>query len=202
MSRRVTILLAALLFALPAVPAAASGECVVLLHGLARVSNSMGELERKLGHSGYSVANISYPSTREPLDVLANDAVGRGLEACRQTGAEVIHFVTHSLGGILLRYYHQSQGIAELGRVVMLGPPNQGSELVDGLDGVPGFGILGPTGRALGTEPEDIPRQLGPVAFELGVIAGDVNLNPLSLFLIDGANDSVVSVESTRVEGM
>lgn len=202
MSRCITTLLLAMLLALPALRAAAANECVVLLHGLARVSNSMSELERKLASSGYGVANISYPSTREPLDVLASDAVGRGLGTCRQSGAEVIHFVTHSLGGILLRYYHQSQGISELGRVVMLGPPNQGSELVDGLDGVPGFGFLGPTGQALGTEPEDVPRQLGPVDFELGVIAGDVNLNPLSLFLIDGANDSIVSVASTRVHGM
>lgn len=194
------VLLVALL--LCSLPARAETECVVLLHGLARVSDAMAELEEKLARSGFAVANIDYPSTRHAPDVLAPDAVGRGLTLCRALQAESIHFVTHSLGGILLRLYLQEQEIPELRRVVMLGPPNQGSQLVDGLRGLPGFGFLGPTGQVLGTGEDDIVADLPPVDFELGVIAGNLNLNPLSLLLIDGPNDSVVSVESTRVEGM
>ncbi|MCI5105540.1 MAG: hypothetical protein MRY76_02380 [Pseudomonadales bacterium] len=196
-------------------PVLAAEECVVLLHGLARVSDSMAELERKLERSGMRSVNISYPSRRHPIAELARDAVGRGLAACRETAevgaiaadgetvaASRIHFVTHSLGGILLRVYLQEQAIPELGRVVMLGPPNQGSSLAQGLKGVPGFGFLGPAGQALGTDDESIINELGPVDFELGVIAGDLALNPLGLLLIDGPNDSVVSVQSTRVAGM
>ncbi len=201
-------------------PVLVAEDCVVLLHGLARVSDSMAELERKLERSGMRSVNISYPSRRHPIAELSRDAVGRGLAACRDTaeggasGAEAainsaetnspsrIHFVTHSLGGILLRVYLQDQAIPELGRVVMLGPPNQGSSLAQGLKGVPGFGFLGPAGQALGTDDESIINELGPVDFELGVIAGDLALNPLGLLLIDGPNDSVVSVESTRVAGM
>lgn len=192
-----------MLLLLSGVPAFASAsECVVVLHGLARISDSMAELAGKLERSGLEAVNINYPSRRDPVRKLAQDAVGRGLTACREKGARTIHFVTHSLGGILLRVYLQEQTIPELGRVVMLGPPNQGSSLADALKHVPGYGLLGPAGQALGTDAESAVRNLGPVDFELGVIAGSLGINPLGLFFIDGPNDSVVSVESTRVEGM
>lgn len=192
-----------LLLLLLSAPLAATAECVVLLHGLGRVSNSMGELETKLGPAGYSVANIRYPSRSHPVDVLAEDAIGRGLSECRAKGAQKIHFITHSLGGILLRYYVGEHKIDELGRVVMLGPPNQGSQIVDGLLPVPGFRFIGgPAGVTLGTGEESIIASLGPVDFDLGVIAGSTNINPLEFLFIDGPSDSIVSVESTRVEGM
>ncbi|HJN96717.1 MAG: alpha/beta hydrolase [Gammaproteobacteria bacterium] len=191
-----------ILFCLPT-SAIGDEECVVLLHGLLRVSNSMSELGSKLDRSGYSVVNINYPSRRYEIDVLAADAVGRGLAGCENQGSGTIHFVTHSLGGILVRYYFQQQSLPMLGRVVMLGPPNQGTEIVDGLSPVPGFGMLwGPTGAVLGTGPGSIFNELGPVSFELGVIAGDTNINPVNWFLMEGPNDSIVSVESTRVAGM
>lgn len=180
----------------------AATECVVLLHGLARVSNSMSELESKLGRAGLDVANINYPSVRYEIDVLVDDAVGRGISECLQRSPTTIHFVTHSLGGILLRYYMEENELSLLGRVVMLGPPNQGSELVDGLGPVPGFGLLGPTSRVLGTEEQSVLRELGPVDFHLGVIAGTTNVNPLGFLFMEGPNDSIVSVESTKVEGM
>ncbi len=193
--------IASLLFFL--LQSAAAEECVVLLHGLNRVSNSMGELERKMARAGYTAVNINYPSRRFEEAQLADDAVGRGVSRCRETGATAIHFVTHSLGGILLRVYLQDHELPELGRVVMLGPPNQGSEVVDNLVAVPGFGfIVGPTGRRLGTDNASLPAQLGPANFELGVIAGDLNLNPLGFLFFSEANDTLVSVSSTRVEGM
>ena len=175
-----------LILLLPA-RAAWAGDCVVLLHGLNRVSNSMAELERKLGRSGFAVANINYPSRRLQEEPLAEEAVGRGIEQCRQSTPGRIHFVTHSLGGILLRVYLQHHQLPELGRVVMLGPPNQGTEIVDNLVAVPGFGfIVGPTGLRLGTAAGDLPAQLGPAQFELGIIAGDLNLNPLGFLFFAG----------------
>jgi hypothetical protein len=195
----------ALFFLLTLMPVSVLAECVVLLHGLGRLSNSMSELETKLIPAGYSVANILYPSRSYPIEVLAVDAVGRGLEECRGSGnsPERIHFVTHSLGGILLRYYLTENSIEDLGRVVMLGPPNQGSQLVDGLRPIPGFGFIGgPAGVALGTGEGSIFERLGPVEFDLGVIAGSTNINPLEFLFIPGPSDSIVSVESTRVEGM
>lgn len=192
------------LFALLTIlPASVAAECVVLLHGLGRLSNSMGELETKLAPAGYAVANIRYPSRSHSIDVLAEDAIGRGLTQCRSEGAGKIHFITHSLGGILLRFYLTDNSIDDLGRVVMLGPPNQGSEIVDGLLPVPGFGFIGgPAGVALGTGEGSIIHSLGPVEFDLGVIAGSTNINPLEFLFISGPSDSIVSIESTKVRGM
>lgn len=192
-----------LLFAVGPNLAAATPDCVILLHGLLRVSNSMGEMEEKLERAGYHAVNINYPSRSLPIEELAVDAVGRGLEQCRALAADKIYFVTHSLGGILLRYYEQHYGIVELARVVMLGPPNHGSELVDGLKAIPGFRFLtGPTGSTLGTTETGLTHTLESVDFDLGVIAGTTNINPLNLLLMSGPNDSIVTVESTRIEGM
>ena len=192
-----------LLGLLVVLPSSLVAECVVLLHGLGRLSNSMSELETKLAPAGYSVSNIKYPSRSYPIDVLAVDAIGRGLAQCRSEGPGEIHFITHSLGGILLRYYLSQNTIPELGRVVMLGPPNQGSEIVDGLLPLPGFGFIGgPAGVALGTGEGSIIDSLGPVEFDLGIIAGSTNINPLEFLFIAGPSDSIVSIESTKVRGM
>ena len=192
-----------LLSLLVVLPPSLVAECVVLLHGLGRLSNSMSELETKLTPAGYSVANIKYPSRSHPIDVLAVDAIGRGLTQCRGERKSEIHFITHSLGGILLRYYLSQNTIPELGRVVMLGPPNQGSEIVDGLLPLPGFGFIGgPAGVALGTGEGSIIDSLGPVDFDLGIIAGSTNINPLEFLFIAGPSDSIVSIESTKVRGM
>lgn len=181
---------------------ASNKECVVLLHGLARVSNSMAELERKLDRSGFLAVNITYPSRRDEIELLAEEAIGRGLSACGEQEVPKVHFVTHSLGGILVRQYLEREPLSQLGRVVMLGPPNQGTALVDRLRQVPGWTLLGPAADVLGTGPDSIISKLGPVQFELGVIAGDVNVNPLAALFLQGENDSVVTVESTRVAGM
>jgi hypothetical protein len=161
----------------------------------------MAELAEKLDRAGYQAVNIDYPSRRYSIDVLAESAVGRGIAGCAE--ASQIHFVTHSLGGLLVRYYLEANAMENLGRVVMMGPPNQGSELVNGMLHMPGFRFFGgPTGIALGTGAGHVPQALGAVDFDLGVIAGNVNVNPLSFLLIKGPNDSIVSVESTKVEGM
>jgi triacylglycerol lipase len=183
--------------------AAAPVECVILLHGLGRTSRSMQTLQRALEQSGYVVANIGYPSRKFPVEQLATGAVERGLAACRKQGASRIHFVTHSLGGILVRYYMRDHDVPELGRVVMLAPPNQGSEVVDAFSRVPGFAaITGPAGLQLGTDPAALPNALGPVTFPVGVIAGTGSINPVFSALHRGENDGTVSVARAGVEGM
>lgn len=182
---------------------AAQEECVILLHGLARTSRAMVKLEEALRESGYAVANIDYPSRKYPVESLAPEAVGRGLEVCRKNSAGKIHFVSHSLGGILVRYYLARNLIPELGRVVMLGPPNQGSEVVDKFSNIPGYATLnGPAGYQLGTSPDSVPNRLGPVSFPVGVIAGTSSVNPILSTAIPGLNDGKVSVQRARVEGM
>ncbi len=164
----------------------------------------MNRMERALTKAGYGTENINYPSRKHTVEELAEIAVTEGLDACRaRDGVETVHFVTHSLGGILLRQYLSDNEIPELGRVVMLGPPNQGSAAVDELGGMPGFDwVHGPAGRQLGKGEESVPLRLGPVDFELGVIAGNRTIDPITSAVLDDPNDGRVSVEDTRVEGM
>lgn len=182
----------------------ASGkEAVVLLHGLVRSDRSMTKMASALAAEGYDVINVDYPSTKASIETLAEETIATALSGPKAKQATRIHFVTHSLGGILVRRYLGQHSLAPLGRVVMLGPPNQGSEVVDQLGESWIFSAInGPAGRQLGTKPDSVPNQLGPVGFDLGVIAGDRSINWINSLLIPGADDGKVSVERTKVAGM
>ncbi|GAB5521946.1 MAG: alpha/beta fold hydrolase [Rhodothermales bacterium] len=181
----------------------ATEECVVLLHGLARSSSSMAPVERRLEAEGYHVVNVDYPSRESTIQDLAAEYVAEGIDACRTLDASRIHFVTHSLGGILVRQYLEGQALAELGRVVMLAPPNQGSEVVDDWKDAPGYAWLnGPAGRQLGTDEHSVPLCLGPVTYPVGVIAGTRTVNPILSRSLPNPDDGKVSVASTKVDGM
>ncbi len=178
-------------------------ECVVLLHGLNRSWRAMRTMAKALQEAGFSTANVDYPSQFGSIEVIAPLAVDTGLSECRATGASRIHFVTHSIGGILIRYQDEHAPIPDLGRVVMLAPPNQGSEIVDKARDWPGFEIFsGPAGAQLGTDDNSVPKQLGPVDFDLGVIAGTGTINIFTSALLPDPDDGKVSVASTRVDGM
>ena len=178
-------------------------ECVILLHGLARTRHSMADVGEALAREGYKIANIGYASRKEPIEVLAADAITRGMDACRQMSTKRIHVVTHSMGGILLRYYLSQHEIVGLKHVVMMAPPNQGSEVVDAWKDRPGFKSLnGPAGMQLGTDEDSIPSRLGPVNFSLGVIAGTATVNPILSRSLPDPDDGKVSVAATKVEGM
>lgn len=163
----------------------------------------MSTLESELTARGLTVANVDYPSRELPIESLAPMAVDDGLAECRKHQPQRIHFVTHSLGGILVRYYLSKSEIPELGRVVMLGPPNQGSEVVDTFSDLPGYGrINGPSGFQLGTGADSVPIAIGPVTYPVGIIAGTESVNPILSTTFDETNDGKVSVSRTKVEGM
>ena len=177
-------------------------DCVVLLHGLARTANSMNKLVAPFTDEGHQVVNVNYPSRKKTIEELAPLAVEQlGINQCAEN--TTVHFITHSMGGILVRQFFESQSTERLGRVVMMAPPNQGSQVVDKLKNTPGYKVMnGPAGMQLGTDLQSVPSQLGPVRFELGVIAGSRTFNPiLSQFLPD-PDDGKVSVANTQVEGM
>ena len=163
----------------------------------------MSKMAKELQAAGYTTVNVDYPSQTARIEELAPMAVNEGLEKCREAKAQQIHFVTHSIGGILLRYAHNEAPIPELGRVVMLAPPNQGSEIVDVTKDWPGAELLsGEAGLQIGTDENSIPAQLGPVDFELGIIAGTGTISPFLSMMLPNPDDGKVSVASTRVEGM
>lgn len=183
---------------------AQADDCVVLLHGLMRSSISMNTMQRELEAEGFLTANIDYPSRDHTVEELAGPTIEEGLAACRAyESTERIHFVGHSLGGILVRQYLSENDIPELGRVVMLGPPNQGSAAVDEMEDVPGFDWLnGPAGRQLGKGEDSVPLALGPADFELGVIAGNRTIDPITSQVLENPDDGRVSVEDTKLDGM
>jgi triacylglycerol lipase len=177
-------------------------ETVVLLHGLARSSYSMILLEHRLKQAGFRVQSKSYNSTRANIsqhvawleEVLMQEDLSK---------PKPLHFVTHSLGGIVLRKYLQDRTLANLGRVVMLAPPNQGSEIVDHLREWSLFRfVMGPSGQELGTDPQSVPNRLGKVDFELGVITGEVRNAIFGGMFLPSPHDGTVTVEAAKVDGM
>jgi len=179
-------------------------ECVVLLHGLARTKKSMRSIEKHLKGCGYHVEKIGDPSRKKRVTTLAKEAVNLGVERCQAYDFEKIHFIGHSLGSILVRYYLEENQIDRLGRVVMLAPPNQGSEVVDRLRKVPGFKLInGLAGYQLGTKQDkSIPKQLGAAKFDVGVIAGNRTINLILSQFLPNPDDGKVSVSSTCLKGM
>jgi pimeloyl-ACP methyl ester carboxylesterase len=182
---------------------AAHGEAAVLLHGLGRSHRSMGRLAHALRAAGYAVENVGYPSTQQPLEKLVHGWVRPAVDRLSAHGATRIHFVTHSMGGILVREYLRKARPPNLGRVVMLAPPNAGSEIVDRFGGFRLFAwVLGPAALQLGTSAEHGPQRFGPADFPLGIITGNRSLNPLLDHVFADANDGKVTVSSARLDGM
>lgn len=183
---------------------ASSGRpTVVLLHGLARDASSMDRMDLALREAGYRVCNVAYPSREHSIADLAAKFVAPSITRCLPDADQPVNFVTHSLGGIIVRELASTGAVRRFGRVVMLGPPNHGSEVVDALGDWYLFGAInGPAGGQLGTAAAAPPRQLGATTIEVGVIAGSDSINWINSLIIPGADDGKVSVQSAQLEGM
>lgn len=178
-------------------------EAVILLHGLGRSAVAMLPMAWRLRRAGYTVINQGYPSRRHSVQALAERTLPMALEKAQATSPTKIHFVTHSMGGILLRCWLQAHPLPRPGRAVMLAPPNQGSELVDHVRRIPLFEkIMGPASVQLGTGDDSVPRQLAPVDAEIGVITGTRRYSPWLDPLFGDQHDGKVSVHSARLAEM
>ncbi len=154
-------------------------------------------LELRLQDAGFHTVNETYPSTTKPLGELIEAEPPVSIAKCRDR--KPIHFVTHSMGGVIMRGYLAKHEVDNLGRLVLIAPPNRGSELVDTLMQVPGLEWLnGPAGAALSADIDSIPNTISDADAQYGVIAGDLSLNPLFSSLLPGEDDGKVSVESTK----
>jgi pimeloyl-ACP methyl ester carboxylesterase len=175
----------------------------VLLHGIARTSRSLNRIESALQGSGFATLNLDYASRRKSLDALAAD-IAPHIAGFAERIDGSIHFVGHSMGGLLIRVYLAKHRPSRLGRVVMLGTPNSGSEVADVLRRLAIYRTFyGPAGLQLSTQQDPTLRALPPVDYELGIVAGVGTIDPISSFLIlPRPNDGKVSVRRTMLEGM
>jgi pimeloyl-ACP methyl ester carboxylesterase len=176
---------------------------VVLLHGIARTSRSLGKLEHALQQTGFATLNLGYPSRRKPLDQLA-DHIHPAVADFAERNNGPIHFVGHSMGGLLARVYVAKYRPARLGRVVMLGTPNRGSEVADLLKGLYLYrSFYGPAGLQLTTEPDHMLKSLPALDYAVGIVAGNRSIDPISShFILPRPNDGRVSVASSKLDGM
>lgn len=189
-------------FVYPAVTIAAEGDYVVLLHGIARSASHMKKLESYLTVHGYSVINLNYPSTKYPLETLI-DLTYQDIEARTPDKTRKIHFIGYSMGSLVVRGMLSKYAPPTLGRVVLLAPPNHGSEVADFIKNNPLYKIIyGPAGQQLITDQTAISPLFSKVDYEMGIIAGDRSIDPISSMLLPGKNDGKVSLESTKLSGM
>jgi hypothetical protein len=208
MSRDLIIIICIFIALIPstlmaATPVSHEKECVILLHGMGKSPASMNKIEAYLAGKGYRIVNLGYPSTDESIERIAEVYIADAVAKCQPGPLYKIHFVTHSLGGIIVRQYLQANSLPEGSRLVMLAPPNQGTEVVDYVKDFFAYRwIHGPTGQELGTNPESAPNRMKPIDIEVGIIAGDQSLNPIFSALIPGPDDGRVSVERAKLEEM
>jgi pimeloyl-ACP methyl ester carboxylesterase len=176
---------------------------VVLLHGIARTSRSLGKLQQALQQAGFATLNLDYPSRSRPLDLLAEHIHPAIVEFAERSKGP-IHFIGHSMGGLLARVYVAKHRPAQLGRVVMLGTPNGGSEVADLPKGISLYRLFyGPAGLQLTTNPDGTLKSLPALDYPVGIVAGNRSIDPISSTLIlPKPNDGRVSVESSKLDGM
>lgn len=179
----------------------ADGECVIVLHGLGRTARAMSELSGEIANRGFKVVNLEYPSMAFGIEELSNRYLKKAVDVfCKD---RKVNFVTHSLGGIIVRKYLSDNKLENMGRVVMIAPPNQGSSLAAYASEFPLINwIAGPVVKELGrTGKKDFFADLKKVDYELGIIAGNKSSSYLQSFIIPGEDDDKVSVYETRLEG-
>jgi triacylglycerol esterase/lipase EstA (alpha/beta hydrolase family) len=178
-------------------------EGVVLLHGIGCTSLTMRKLERSLQRAGLATLNLTYASRKKPLEALAED-IHPAVAKFGQAIPGPLHFVGHSMGGLLARVYVANHRPPQLGRVVMLGTPNGGSEVADLVQRLSLYrSFYGPAGLQLKTQQDDTLTSLPALDYAVGVVAGTRALDPIAwLFVLPRPNDGRVSVARSKLGGM
>ncbi|MCX7322653.1 MAG: alpha/beta hydrolase [Hyphomicrobiales bacterium] len=189
---------------MPTTPPDRPSEGVVFLHGISRSFRSLIKMQQAVDAAGFATRNIGYPSREKSLSVLVDD-IHPAIAPFVEANDGCTHFVCHARGGLLARAYIARYRPALLGRVVMLGTPNSGSEIADILQRRLLYRLyFGPAGQQLVTARDVATEALLPaVDYPVGIIAGNRSLDPItSRFMLPGANDGRVTVARTRLDGM
>lgn len=181
-------------------PAPRDREVVVLLHGFGRSNSAMWLLGSRLERAGYYVQRVGYTSLRRTPDEILRE-VSVQIDTCCRDHPRKVHFVGHSLGGLMIRAYLQNNRVSNLGRVVLIGTPNKGTAAADRYHDNWLMKIFGPTARAMGTDEDSFPNSLQKPYYPVGVIAG-MHDNAANDSVLPGRDDGLVPVEATKLEGM
>jgi len=177
------------------------GDYVVILHGIARSDKHMKKLAAHLEKNGFETININYPSTKYSIEDLTK-IINQEIET-KATENKPIHFVGYSMGALMARALIHKYDYKNLGRVVQLAPPNGGSEVADFVQNWWIYKKLyGPAGQQLITDQSAVKNIFGDVNYELGIIAGNFSIDPISSLIISEENDGKVSIQKTKLEGM
>jgi len=162
----------------------------------------MGGMASYLKRSGFKTFHIGYSSTRQTIEQIV-ESIHPRIETFAKTIQGTLHFVGYSMGGLITRAYLHKYPVSNLGRVVMIGTPNHGSEVADFIQNWWLYKKLyGPAGQQLVTKLPNTEELLGKVNYELGIIAGNKTASFIGSYIIGKENDGKVSVESTKLEGM
>lgn len=171
-------------------------ETVILLHGLARTKRSLGTMENALSDAGYRVCNIDYPTRKHQIAALA-DSIGTPIDKVMQNNQDEVHFVTYSLGALVLRAYLAKQQDLPLGKIVLIAPPHGGSPVADFIQARAWLRwLFGPVIQQLGIKQDNPPWSI-PSEVLMGILAGSRAWDPFTL-LFNEMNDGRVSVSGTK----
>lgn len=179
---------------------APSTHLVLLVHGILRSTGTFSGMEKALIEAGFDAVAISYPSTRSTIEEHA-EGLARLLD--RQEGSETVSFVTHSMGGLVVRHLlaREAAWMGRIGihRIVLIAPPNQGSAIARLLEDVPAYRLIyGAAGQQL--TPEEVSK-IPMLAHSFAIIAGGKRdgsgFNPL----LPGDDDGTVRVAETDLDG-
>lgn len=181
-----------------------SREKVIVLHGIFRSCHHMRKVTKFFREHGYDTDCIKYPSTKFTIMELVEYVHSKILEKTEGKDFKKIHFIGYSLGGVITRLLLSKYKLKNLGRVVLLAPPNKGSEVASFLKNFWPYKLLwGPAGQELELGLPTVKKHLKKTSAEIGVIAGNYSIDMISsIWLIKGEDDGKVSVESTKFNGM
>jgi pimeloyl-ACP methyl ester carboxylesterase len=181
-------------------PPAGEKDVVYLLHGFGRSRVAMWVLASRLEDAGFFVNNIGYSSINETPEEILLDVSEQINESLPENG-QTVHFVGHSLGGLIIRAYLEDTTVKNLGRIVLIGTPNNGTTLVDNYQDSWWLQWMGPTALALSTDEKSFPNSLADPYYPVGIIAG-ISEDDDNEDILPGKDDGLVQLESTKVNGM